>query len=350
MVIAPSRRARVLDVIALGARIADPADPLGREARHTLIATSGLSVEGVELALTRHLETSISAPDLDALLAWCGESPRAWVVLSANVCTAALRAVALALATSPSVRLRPSRREPGLAPLLARELAARGLDVALVEQLDPAPGDEAHAYGSDESLQAIARALPPGVRFRGHGTGLGVAVIGQDAGQEEAALALAGDLVAFDQRGCLSPRVALVDADERWITSFFDVLHRTLLDHGARVPRGPLDEATRSALALHRASAEAIGEVRAGPHHLLALDLAPRALLLPPAARVLGVVRASAGTAGALLGPIARHVTTVGSMGGDALVDAVRALAPGARAATLGEMQRPPLDGPVDRR
>ncbi len=44
--------ARVRRVVAAGRRIADPADTLGREARARLPETSGLSPEGVELALT----------------------------------------------------------------------------------------------------------------------------------------------------------------------------------------------------------------------------------------------------------------------------------------------------------
>jgi hypothetical protein len=52
----------------------------------------------------------------------------------------------------------------------------------------------------------------------------------------------------------------------------------------------------------------------------------------------------------ALLGPWAPFLTIVGADADGDLARAVRALAPRARKAPLGEMQRPPLDGPVDLR
>jgi hypothetical protein len=345
-----ARAGRARRVVALGARLADGRDALGQEARRALVATSGLSPEGVELALGHHLETSVNEGDLASLLAWAGDAPRCSIVLSANVCTAPLRALALGLATAPALRLRPSRRDPALTTILARELAAQGLDVALVAELDAQPGEELHAYGSDATLQAIAAALPAGVRFRGHGTGLGAALIGEGADLDEAARALADDLVAFDQRGCLSPRAALIEGDAARATAFASVLHRVLLEHGARVPRGPLDPDTRAALTLYRTSIEALGEALAGPHHLLGLDPAPRALLLPPPARAEHRQPSTAPTLAPLLAPWAQHLTTLGTLATDALLPPLRALAPGARFTALGQMQRPPLDGPVDRR
>jgi hypothetical protein len=81
------------------------------------------------------------------------------------------------------------------------------------------------------------------------------------------------------------------------------------------------------------------------------LDLDPRALVLPPAARVVHVVPADAGSGPALLSPWADHLTCVGVGGeGEGLARAVEVMAPRARRAALGAMQRPPLDGPVDLR
>jgi Acyl-CoA reductase (LuxC) len=337
------RESRVRRVIALGARIADPADPLGREARADLLATSGLSREGVDLALAQHLETSAPDAEIASLLASCAEAPRCHVVLAANVCTAALRAVALAFATAPSISVRPSRRDPGLAPILARELA-----FPIAGNVAASPGDEVHAYGSDEALAAIRASLAPGVIFRGHGTGLGVAVVDRSADLAPAAEALAADVIAFDQRGCLSPRFALVDGDAGRAAVFAKSLHQALLAAGGRVPRGPLDEATRSAIALYLASIAALGETREGLHHAIALDPAPRALLLPPAARVVHVAPARVESANALLASWARYLTAIGGEG--ALAASIATLAPAARRSALGRMQRPPLDGPVDQR
>jgi hypothetical protein len=346
---AEARALRVGRVVALGARLADRDDPLGIEARRDLAITSGLSREGVELALAEHLETAIGADDLGSLLAAVEVAPRCHVILAANVGTAALRAIALALAAAPVVTIRPSRRDPGLAPILARELG-----IAVTEGVAAAPGDALHVYGSDATIAAVRASAAPGVLVQGHGTGLGIAVVSAgvalDLDLDAAARALAADVIPFDQRGCLSPRFALVEGDADRAAAFAAALHAALSDLGARVPRGALDEATRAAIALYSAAVDAVGERFAGPDHVVGLDPSPRALPLPPAARVVHVVPAGASDATRLLGPWARLITTIGEAGPGALLDAARALAPGARSAQLGRLQRPPLDGPVDRR
>jgi hypothetical protein len=346
--------ARVLRVVAAGRRAADPVDSLGRAARAGLVATSGLSPEGVELALTKHLETDPAPAELDALVAGNGAAPRCHVVLAANVCTAALRAVAVAVATAPVVLVRPSRRDPTLAVLLVevlaadRDFVAASGSIARVEEATAQPGDELHVYGADETVRALASAAPSGVVVRGHGTGLGVAVVGARSSIEEAAAAIASDVVPFDQRGCLSPRAVLVEGDAARAELVASALHEALDDLSKRVPRGPLDPEERAAVANYRASLEAVGAVWEGRDHLIGLDPAPRALVLPPPARVVHVV--PAGAPASLLAPWARYVTCIGADREGELAAAVRSLAPRARVALLGEMQRPPLDGPVDRR
>jgi hypothetical protein len=321
-----------------------------------MLGPSGLSPEGLALALDEHLETGPLPGDLDALLAAAGDAPRCVVVLAANVCTAALRAVAFAVATAPAVLVRPSRRDGVLADLLVRELSvdpmfrAAGGSLALAPAVPPpSPGDELHAYGSDAAMESLAAALPAGVVVRKHGTGMGVAVVGTDQDEEEAAAALARDVVPFDQRGCLSPRAALVEGGAARAAAFARALDDAVGALGAIVPRGPLDDSARAEIAMYRAAIEAVGEIHEGPGHMVGLDPAPRALVLPPAARVVHVVPVEAFAAVSLLGAWVGHLTSVG--GGDGpLARAVRAAAPGARAAALGEMQRPPLDGPVDLR
>jgi hypothetical protein len=353
----PAREAslrRVVRVVAAGRRAADGADPLGQAARAGLVATSGLSPEGVELALGAHLETNPARADLEALVASTGEAPRCHVVLAANVCTAALRAIAVAVATAPQVFVRPSRREPTLAVLLVEALAADSAfaaasgAVSCVEEVAPAPGDELHVYGSDETVQALGSTAPLGVVLRGHGTGLGVAVVGARDAIEHAAAAIASDVVPFDQHGCLSPRAVLVEGDAARAELLASALHASLADFARRVPRGPLSPDERAAVANYRASLEAVGVVWEGSDHLVGLDPAPRALVLPPATRTVHVVPASGSAT--LLAPWARFITCVGADRDGELAAAVRSLAPRARVACLGAMQRPPLDGPVDRR
>ena len=350
-------RDRVLRVVAAGRRIADPADPLGQTARRRLLETSGLSAEGIELALGEHLETRPTDAEIDALVASCGAAPRCHIVLSANVPTGALRAIALGVATSREVFVRPSRRDPVLAELLVEALRgddayarAGGGSIALVEHAAPAPSDELHVYGSDAAVRALAEASPEGVVIRGHGSGLGIAVVGASVELAHAARAIARDVVPFDQRGCLSPRMVLVEGDGERLEALGGALVRALDEAGERVPRGPIDAATEAEIALYRAAMEAIGNFHAGAGCAVGIDPAPRSLPLPPAARVVHMAAASSGDVNRLLARWASLVTTVGVEDDGQLARSVIACVPWARRAQLGCMQRPPLDGPVDRR
>ncbi|MDC0749417.1 acyl-CoA reductase [Polyangium mundeleinium] len=350
-------RARVLRVVAAGRRIQDPNDPLGAEARARLPEVTGLDPKGVELALSAHLETQPTDAEIDTLLARTGRAPRCHLVLAANVCTAPLRALALAAATSPDIVVRPSRRDPVVTDLLVRALAAdetfvqtHHASLTRASTISPAPGDELHVYGSDASIEAVTRSLPAGVCVRGHGTGIGLAVVGADAALDDAAEALARDVVPFDQRGCLSPRFVLVEGGEPHAEQFVQALDAALARTAARIPRGPLDPALAAEITLYGASMEAVGLFLARPSHAVGFDPSPRALVLPPAARVVHVVALALEQAPQLLAPWAPFVTAVGSSDDGALARAVLERAPFARCSPLGAMQRPPLDGPVDLR
>ncbi|EYF02336.1 acyl-CoA reductase [Chondromyces apiculatus] len=350
-----ARRARLECVLTAAQRIADPSDPLGVEARQRLPATSGLSPEGVELALTAHLETHATDTHLRSLLSTTAQAPRCQVVLSANVCTAALRALAVATATAPRVSARPSRRDPVVAELVARALLddARfqgSIEIVQTPALPGLPGDELHVYGTDATVALLAEKAGPGVVVRGHGTGMGIAVVDAAADVAEAARAIADDVVPFDQRGCLSPRVVLVEGPSLRAESLARALHQELDRAGGKVPRGPLDDATRSEISLYRATIETIGTWWEGCHHGVGLDPDPRALMLPPPARVVHVVPSLAERIGDLLKPWMALISAVGGDGDGHLLEAVLHQLPHARRSALGQMQRPPLDGPVDLR
>src|SRR5208283_100464 len=105
-----------------------------------------------------------------------------------------------------SVAVRPSRREPHFARALVERAGDPGL--TLVEEVDPARlfGGEVHVYGRDATIASVRGRVGERVRVRGHGAGMGIAIVSAQARLEAAADSLAEDVVAFDQRGCLSPR------------------------------------------------------------------------------------------------------------------------------------------------
>jgi hypothetical protein len=302
-----------------------------------LVRSTGLSREGVELALARHLETSATDEELASLVRRAGHAESVLVILSANVFVAALRAIAVARAASERVVVRPSRREPVFARALVRALASPS--VTIDEAADPSAFAEVHVYGRDETIARV-RAAAGSARVHGHGAGMGVAFVGAPTG--EAAEALAADVVPFDQRGCLSPRVALVAGDAG---AFARALHSALAAWRAKVPRGAIGPEEAAEAARYAATVAYAGELLEAHDHTIGVA---GTLLVPPPGRCVHVARvASAEAARALLAPIAKYVVTLGAANAR---EASLIAPPHARPARLGEMQRPPLDGPVDLR
>ncbi len=336
------KAADVRALLAAGARVARDAAIVPR-----LVASTGLSRENVEIGLARHLETSASDAEIDALVAAAGRASSVGVVLSASVFVAPLRAIALALAASDRVVVKPSRREPFFATALVAELADPRVTIG-----DPLAGFEGgtvgvarlDVYGRDETIASVRRAAGPGVQVRGHGAGIGVALVGADASTfARAAGALAEDVTAFDQRGCLSPRVAFVVGDAG---VFARALSAALETRAALVPRGALAPDEREAFARWSATVAYAGDLHQAASSAVGVLDSPA---LPPTGRNVLVRPLRAPTDfPAALGDLARFVTSIGT---DLPFELVRSLAPPhARLADLGAMQRPPLDGPVDRR
>lgn len=317
------RRERVEAVIAAARRVA--ADPSLVPA---LVASTGLSREGVELALAKHLELAPTDAELTQLLARTAEVTAVTVILSANVFVGALRALAIAAAAAPRVTVRPSRREALFATRLVAALP--GMQLAPDLAVEDVGEGELHVYGRDETIADVrARAQVP---VRGHGAGMGVAWVTTPDG----AARLADDVVAFDQRGCLSPRVAFVQGDA---AACARALHEALA--ASPVPRGALLPAERAEAERWRATMTYAGELLGGPGHAIALG----PLVVPPPGRHVQLVPVKDhDEAVALLAPLRRFVTTLGTD------DDARLAPPWARVARLGAMQRPPLDGPVDLR
>lgn len=352
---------RVRAVLDAARRLADPHDPLGIEARRAARGATALSEPSIELSLSRHLETSATSGNLEKLVSWAGAARRVHVVLSANVFTGVVRAVALAVAAAPSVIVRPSSREGVLAPLLLRALIEQGRDTVfeLSGALEPTAGDHVHVYGSRETIATIRARCPAEVTVRGHGPGFGVAIVstrelGNGALRRDLAAHaqhLSWDIVAFDQRGCLSPRAAFVDGSPEDAERFASCLAAELERREVEVPRGTLTDEERRERTLYRQTLQVVGQYHEGPTSVVGIDVDPRAMTIPPTGRHLHVVRVTGEEQIAqLLGPYHGAITCIGTSDETLLTPRLARLAPGARILPLGEMQHPPLDGPVDLR
>lgn len=341
------RYRRVGEVVAAARRLADPGHSAGREARALLPAETGLSAPGVELALAEHLETRPSNEEISALVRCAGSAPRVLVVLSAHVFTGALRAIALAAAAAPEVVVRCSSRESVFARLLVSAIEDKdiGSSIAFASTIEPSEGDEVHLYGSDEVLRDICARLPSETLVRAHGTGFGMARVGEGIDCGEAARLVAQDIVPFDQRGCLSPRVALVLGGLVRARAFAEALAVDLEGWAKRVPVGTTSGAERAEWTRHRETSWMVGEVTQRGGSLVVVTPPTRTLLIAPVVRNLQVVGCQdPAEIDALIAPVAHHVVAVGD-GGHPWTGCAHA-----RQSALGRMQRPAFDGPVDRR
>jgi hypothetical protein len=309
--------------------------------------TTGLTLEGVLLGFSC-LEVSATDPELRSLVAAAGEAERVHVVLSANVFVAPLRAIAIARAASAAVTVRPSPRDPTLAFELVR--AAGDDAIAIVADRDVSSFDrgEVHVYGRDETVRAVRAGARPGVVVRGHGPGMGLVFVTRAADVAVAAGAIAQDIVVFDQRGCLSPRIVLVEGHDERGEALASALHAELSRWDDEVPRGVLAEVERADASRWRETVRFAGRFWSGAGHAVGWAPFVGAALVPPPGRHVHVaaVRSLSDATGAIA-EIAQHVVVLGSDD----PERVRDVAPGgARVVPLGCMQRPPLDGPVDRR
>jgi hypothetical protein len=346
----PRSKQRLLALARAAQLIASPETEWGRKARQLLCQQAGLSPQGVEYALWECLEAQVSRATLSQLMKRAPQAKTVHVVLSANVFTAAFRAIALGLAQSDEVRVRPSSREPTFARLLFE--AAPGA-FELVEEVAPKPGDHVWIYGTHESIEAISDTFPPGVAVHGHGPGMGAAVVRQPDQWTRSVLRdgadrLAQDVVAFDQRGCLSPRVVLVQGGDDFFEQFVDELHRALAGWQSAVPRGALSESEGADAERYQQTMGYVARCLDLEPGLIAIDPVWERLVVPPVGRHLHVTRT--------VDPLARlielapHLTTVGFFHAGSLVGQCQAQIGPRRYVDLGQMQRPALDGPVDLR
>ncbi len=317
----------------------------------SIVESTGLSPEGVELGFAS-LERDVTEADLRSLVESAGSARHVHVVLSANVFVAALRALALARAAAPRVTIRPSARDPVLARALVAALCDPAVSITGERNVGSIGADVVHVYGRDDTIRQVRAQVGPDVRVAGHGAGLGIAVVTARAELAPAASALALDVAAFDQRGCLSPRLAFVEGDATRARAFAVAVHEGLAELDVRVPRGVLLRSESVEAVRWQATIAFAGELGGGPVTRWASAPDSSALAVPPPGRHLLVVAlADPATARRALAPISSLVVSVGTDDPSRAGNVTLALAPAhARITQLGHMQRPPLDGPVDRR
>jgi hypothetical protein len=184
-----------------------------------------------------------------------------------------------------------------------------------------------------------------------HGFGFGVVVLDEAMLNADSGLPrrLAEDMIAFDQRGCLSPRIAFVNAPLSSTREFACALMRELEEFQRSIPLGRLtpDEAADS-VRFRDCMTFAASDCLQSEAGSVAIVERPERYGIPPIGRNL-LLACGVDLEQALL-PIQQHVTQVGTACSDAVLGRIERVLPLARLAPVGTMQRPPFDGPVDQR
>jgi hypothetical protein len=309
-----------------------------------LAQSTGLSRPGVQLALSQHLETDPSDDEIDRLMARATATSQVHVILSANVFTGALRALACARAAAPKVTVQLSSREPVFAQKLIEAIADPAIFIANHDALENLTQGELHVYGRAETIEEVRARVKSEVLVRAHGPGIGIAIVTKKDSIASAAMSIARDVVPFDQRGCLSPRIVFVVGEFSRAEDLSERLGASLTTLGEKIPRGALiaDEAAESARFLE--TMRFVGTANVGRGHVVSLS---KTCVVPPAGRHVHV--ASIETADAfveIVKPIASYVTAVGTSD----VTIGRFFSHSVRISDFGKMQKPPFDGPVDLR
>ena len=297
--------ARVVEAVSRAAgRLADDGDEAGRRARDLLARELGWPEELVgetlagmgrvwsERALLETLEAEVGGPSVldgfgagepvpaaSAAAVPGGVGPRRraaagpplqLVINAANVPGVAVTAAIRGLLARSGVLLKAPEAEPGLLPLFGRVLAEEdpllgtslaatwwpGGTGAATERAWTARAGLVVVYGGDEAVRGARRAAPPGTDVLAYGPKIGVGVVLPDAADGGGPWPgrLARDVCAYEQQGCVSPRVVYVLHEAP--TPFAESLASAMREEVRRLPRSALTEEEAVALRSLRAEAE----------------------------------------------------------------------------------------------
>ncbi len=275
-------------------RLADPDDPIGSQAA-TALRTSG----GWPLQVARDLLASSAIGWTDNSLMSLVRSeigdptlldhpqpdagrpgrrrqavgpPALFLVLAGNVPGVAVTAVLRGLLVRSAVLCKLPQDEPDLVGLFARALHEE--DPALATTIaatwwpanQPSPAADAWTkrsgkvivYGGADAVRSLRARTPPEIPIVEYGPRLGIVCLGPAVTDEELA-ALARDVCAYDQAGCVAPRVVFLRGDfsnQEAVATIVERLATALGTESTSSPGSPIRDteavAIRAARATHQ--------------------------------------------------------------------------------------------------
>jgi acyl-CoA reductase-like NAD-dependent aldehyde dehydrogenase len=362
-------RVAVIDRVA--ARWLNPSFPLRRLAVERLPLVTGYPARAVGLALD-HLWSALRARELGAVVRTELDAPLAappdlaFHVLAGNVPGAGVFGLIAALLAGVPSLVKAARREPLLPALVASSIADEDARLGAALAVTPWAGGDTGldgaaiaaaelvlAYGRSETLTQIAAHDPRHLlRF---GPRVSVGLVAREAVDRQTAAACALQVALFDQQGCLSPQIVLVEESDRAVTErFVAAVMAELARLQGTLPRAPLSlpEATAGWRHLEharwRAQEGAALAVHADPLGRFSV-ICDRTGVLPttPLNRHLILVPVAAlAAAGTTLRSITGCVEAVGYAGPEARLTeavAVAVACEAPRLCPLGRLQRPPF-------
>ncbi len=352
--------------------ISDATSSVGREARSAIAARSGLSSEGAAWALDTTL-TEPRRPALDHALAAMRRSFGSYratpvrshaLVLAGNVFTACLRPIVWSLLARVPTLVKVATLDEGLPDLFGVALSAidpelgesvsvlqpQGSSAALFARLATRV-DLVSAHGGDHAIGEMRAATSPTTDFVAHGHGLGAVVVLRDAlsAQVQAlASSIARDVAAYDQRGCLSPQMILVERggelSPRDLASL--VASHGLASLAASMPRGVLPLDIGAQQVQWRGLASSLHELFEGDGYATSFEGGGAARPTPGYRNIAVHAFDTVDEVGARLAPYGAHLKVVAIAGDEKRLVLPPPLSP--RVCAPGEMQRPSLIAPTD--
>lgn len=293
--LAARRTHGIADVITAisraGRRLADPSDPIGSRAVAALAASGGwahhVAVEllgsnaagWTEECLTSLVNNELGdpalldGPQMDPVNSerrrQAAGPPALFLVVAGNVPGVAVTAVIRGLLVRSAVLCKFAQDEPDLVGLFARALAEE--DPALAETVATTwwPADSSGpaadewikrcgkviVYGGSDALSGLRARTPPEIPLVEYGPKLGVVCLGIGTTDVELA-ALARDVCAYDQAGCVSPRLVYLlgkSSDQGAVQALIERLATTLGTETARSPASPVRDGEAIAIRAARA-------------------------------------------------------------------------------------------------
>ncbi len=284
-------------VAAAAARLTRPGGEVHAELLGRLPGLTGYSEEMIALGLKRMGETwseealrAALESELGELAVLDGFRPRrpsglhraygpdlVVHIFSGNIPGVAVTSLIRALCVKSASLGKTATGEPYLPVRFARELAALDPELGAclavtywaggreeVEEIAFERADVVVAYGGDDTITKIRRRLPATVRFLPYRNRVGAGLITAEALRRRSLLALAravaSDVAAFDQQGCVAPHVVYVEREaDPGPLEFARSLAAQLEALTARLPPGTRGPAESSRIHQLRGAAEVRG-------------------------------------------------------------------------------------------